>query len=133
MRILCYIYCLNDSEKVGFMRWRKMSQRENRYAVDLSRDNRYSYELQRRGVNKQFYDANRMILCPECGTSFSLFYSRAKYCADCPSLVRGCELARCTNCHKEFPLKNYMSKTSSRTTSNYIESVVNRYNRTFGE
>lgn len=115
------------------MRCRQVPGRENRYAEDLSRDDRYSFELERRGVNKQFYDANRMLLCPECGQSFSLFYSRAKYCTDCPSLAKGCELARCTHCHTEFPLNNFMSKASSRTTSNYIGSVVKRYNNTFGE
>jgi len=124
---------LNDSKNVVVMRCRKVLQKENRYVDDLSRDNRYSDELQRRGVSKQFYDSNRMLLCPECGNPFNLFYSRAKYCTDCPSLARGCELARCTYCHTEFPLKNYMSKTSSRNVSSYIGSVVKRYNNTFGE
>ncbi|QLC49713.1 hypothetical protein HWN40_05340 [Methanolobus zinderi] len=106
---------------------------EKRYVDDLTRNERYSSELQRRGVNKSFYDANKVLLCPECGRSFNLFYSRAKLCAGCPSLVRGCELARCTHCHTEFPLRNHMSKRATRTTSNYIESIVKRYHDTFGE
>lgn len=104
-----------------------------RYVDDLTRDERYSPELQRKGVNKQFYDSNRMLLCPECGRSFSLFYSRAKLCTGCPSLARGCELARCIYCHTEFPLRDTMSKTATRRTSNYIGSVVKRYQNTFGE
>lgn len=110
-----------------------MSKHENKYNVDLTRDDRYTLDMQRRGVNKQFYDANRMLLCPECGTSFNLFYSRAKFCSDCPSLLNGCELARCTHCHTEFPLQKFMSKTSSRMTSDFIGSVVKRYHNTFGE
>lgn len=106
---------------------------EKKYIDDLRRDERYSFELQRKGVNKNFYDANRMLLCPECGRSFNLFYSRAKLCTGCPSLVRGCELARCTHCHTEFPLRNFMSKRSTRMTANYIESVIKRYHHTFGE
>ena len=106
---------------------------EKRYVDDLKRDERYSFELQRKGVNKTFYDANRMLLCPECGKSFNLFYSRAKICAGCPSLIRGCERACCTHCHTEFPLTNFMSKSATRTTSNYIGSVIKRYHSTFGE
>lgn len=109
-----------------------MDIEEKKLMDDMSRDERYSDELKRRGVSKNLFDANRMITCPKCGTSFSLFYSRAKLCTGCPSSITGCENARCTNCDSEFPLNNFMSKTSSRITSNYMGSVVQRYQDTFG-
>ncbi|AEH60237.1 hypothetical protein Mzhil_0361 [Methanosalsum zhilinae DSM 4017] len=97
------------------------------------RDDRYSFEMKRRGVPKDLFDASRQVTCPECGHSFNLFYSRAKLCTGCVHAINGCEFARCTHCDTEFPLTNFMSKYSSRRTSNYIESLINNYHDTFGE
>jgi hypothetical protein len=110
-----------------------MSRTEESFNADATRNERYSYEMKRRGVSKDLFDANRMVTCPSCGNSFSLFYSRAKLCTGCPDSVRGCEFARCTHCDTEFPLNNHMSQRSSRATSNYLGSVVRRYHDTFGE
>lgn len=109
-----------------------MDKIQSRSIENIRRDERYTEDLQRRGVSKNFYDANGMITCPDCGTSFSLFYSRAKLCTGCPSSITGCEYARCTHCDSEFPLNNIMSKTSTRAASDYMGSVVKRYNSTFG-
>jgi hypothetical protein len=106
---------------------------EKKALDDLNRDDRYSIDLQRRGVSKQFYDSNRMVTCPECGKTFNLFYSRAKLCSGCPKSVTGCELACCVNCHTEFPLNSVMSKGASRMTTSYMDSVIKRYHGTFGE
>ena len=106
---------------------------DKRFLDDASRDDRYSFDLERRGVSKTFYDSNKMVLCPSCGKSFSLFYSRVKLCTGCPQSISGCENARCVYCDTEFPLNDFMSKASSRVTSNYLGSVVKRYQDTFGE
>lgn len=104
---------------------------EEEFKIDFTRNERYSSDLQRRGIKKSFFDANKKMLCPECGSTFNLLYSRAKFCIDCPNLNRGCELARCVNCHKEFPIRNYMSKENSRITSNYIQSIIKNHNDRF--
>ncbi|MEL4305410.1 hypothetical protein [Methanococcoides sp. LMO-2] len=109
-----------------------MDMEEKKLMANLTRDERYSEELKRKGVSKNLYDANRNVTCPQCGTTFNLFYSRAKLCTGCPESVNGCEHARCVHCDTEFPLNNFMSGMSSRTMSNYLGSVVKRYQDTFG-
>lgn len=104
---------------------------EDEFNIDLTRNARYSYDLQRRGVNKSFFDANKKLLCPECGSTFNLLYSRTKFCIDCSKLLKGCELARCVHCHKEFPIRNYLSKHDTRSTSNYIKSLIKNHNDRF--
>ena len=110
-----------------------MQENEDTLINDPTRDERYSSELQRRGVSKQFYDSNATLTCPECGNSFNLFYSRAKYCTGCPESIKGCQYARCTHCDTEFPFRSFMSKKSSKITSNYLGSIIQRYHNTFGE
>lgn len=110
-----------------------LDKEDEKFINDKNRNDRYSIELQRIGVSKRFYTSNKIIQCPECGHSFNLFYSRAKYCSSCPEVSRNCQFARCTNCHEEIPLNQFLNEKEAKLTSKFIGSVINRYQNTFGK
>lgn len=106
---------------------------DKRFIDDINRNDRYSIDLQRKGVSKQFYTSNRIIQCSNCGKSFNLFFSRAKYCSSCPEVSKNCQFARCVNCQEEIPLNNFFSKYDSMQTSKYIGNIIQRYQKVFGK
>ncbi|MEM4405429.1 MAG: hypothetical protein QXT73_05495 [Candidatus Methanomethylicaceae archaeon] len=49
---------------------------------------------------------SRMLICPYCGSRFSLTYSRAFACSGCGQATFGdCGYAKCPKCGKEFKTK----------------------------
>uniref|UniRef100_A0A7C3J451 Uncharacterized protein n=1 Tax=Candidatus Methanomethylicus mesodigestus TaxID=1867258 RepID=A0A7C3J451_9CREN len=46
-----------------------------------------------------------VLVCPNCGSRFSLTYSRAFACQGCNQATFGsCGYAKCPRCGKEFPV-----------------------------